>query len=213
MTDRLATEVERYGCARPPVAPAGIDVTLYPMLPAVEEPVLGVIGSMHWYPSRAAAERVLRLWPAIRGGVPDARLLVGGWGSDRYLAHHFPLEGAELVGPVERAQDFFSRIAVLLYAPPRGTGMKIKVLEALAYGVPVISNREGLEGLRSDGGRDIVRAERDDEIVRAASALLPDPALRRSLRAAGRARLERDHTPAHVTDQLVNAYDALGLLA
>ena len=43
--------------------------------------------------------------------------------------------------------------------------MKIKVLEALAYGVPVISNAEGLEGLRFEDGRDVVRAESDAEIV------------------------------------------------
>ena len=98
MTDRLATEVERYGLARPPVAPVGIDLSLYSEVPFVEAPVLGVIGSMHWYPSRAAAERVLRLWPEIRARVPDATLLVGGWSSERYLGRYFPLEGAELVG-------------------------------------------------------------------------------------------------------------------
>jgi glycosyltransferase involved in cell wall biosynthesis len=213
MTDRLATEVERYGLNRPPVAPVGIDPTLYPVLPFVDAPVLGVIGSMHWYPSRAAAERVLRLWPEIRARVPDATLLVGGWGSDRYLERFFPLAGAELVGPVDRPEDFFGRIAVLLYPPPRGSGMKIKVLEALAYGVPVISNGEGFEGLRYETGQDVVRAESDEEIVREASSLLRDPGRRKSLRSAGRALVERDHNPACVTDQLISAYDTLGLLA
>ena len=213
MTDRLATEVERYGLARPPVAPVGIDPTLYPVLPFVDAPVVGVIGSMHWYPSRAAAERVLRLWPEIRARVPDATLLVGGWGSDRCLERFFPLEGAELVGPVDRPEDFFRRIAVLLYPPPRGSGMKIKVLEALAYGVPVISNAEGLEGLRFEDGRDGIRAESDEDIVQRSSELLRDPRRRGSLRAAGRGLIEREHNPTCVTDQLINAYDALGLLA
>ena len=213
MTDRLATEVERYGLVRPPVAPVGIDPSLYPMVPLVDAPVLGVIGSMHWYPSRAAAERVLRLWPEIRARVPDATLLVGGWNSDRYLGRFFPLAGAELMGPVDRPEDFFGRIAVLLYPPPRGSGMKIKVLEALAYGVPVISNAEGLEGLRFEHGRNAICAESDDDIVHNASALLRDRSQRESLRDAGRDLIEREHNPTRVTDQLIAAYDALGLLA
>ena len=212
-SDRLAVEVERYRLTRPPVVPIAIDASLYPELPFVDAPVLGVIGSMHWYPSRAAAERVLRLWPQIRARVPDATLLVGGWNSDHYLGHFFPLEGAELVGPVERPEDFFGRIAVLLYPPPRGSGMKIKVLEALAYGVPVISNAEGLEGLRFEHGHHVIRAESDDDILGQTSELLGDPARRRSLRSAGRELIEREHGPTCVTDQLLGAYDDLGLLA
>lgn len=212
-TDRLATEVERFGLARPPVVPIAIDLSLYAVLPFVDAPVLGVIGSMHWYPSRSAAERALRLWPEIRARVPDATLLVAGWNSDRYLGRWFPLEGAELLGPVERPEDFFGRIALLLYPPPRGTGMKVKVLEALAYGVPVISNTEGLEGLRFENAHDVARAETDDDIVRIASELLRDPDRCRSVRGAGRDLIEREHSPQVVADQLLAAYDDLGLLA
>ena len=210
---RLATEVARYGVARPPVVPIALDARLYPPVPFLDAPVVGVIGSMHWYPSRAAAERVLRLWPEIRARVPDATLLVGGWNSDRYLARWFPLDGAELLGSVERPEDFFGRISVLLYPPPRGSGMKIKVLESLAYGVPVISNAEGLEGLHFENGRHVIRAESDDDIVRETSTLLLDPARRRGLADSGRALIELEHSPACVTDQLLAAYDELGLLA
>jgi glycosyltransferase involved in cell wall biosynthesis len=91
--------------------------------------------------------------------------------------------------------------------------MKIKVLEALAYGVPVISNAEGFEGLRYENGQDVVRAESDEEIVKETSLLLDDACRRASLGAAGRALVERDHNPACVTDQLIAAYDTLGVLA
>lgn len=211
-SDRLAGEVERYGLTRPPVVPIAIDSDLYPELPFVNAPVVGVIGSMNWYPSRSAAERVLRLWPAIRAAVPDATLVVGGWNSERYLGGYFPLAGAELVGTVAHPEDFFGRIAVLVYPPPRGSGMKIKVLEALAYGVPVISNAEGCEGLGAEDGCQVIRAESDDDIVREASALLRDPKRRRSLRSAGRELIGREHSPSCIVDELLGAYDQLGLV-
>ena len=49
--------------------------------------------------------------------------------------------------------DFFSRVAVMAYAPARGTGMKVKVLESMAYGVPVVTTAEGAEGLDVRGRR------------------------------------------------------------
>ena len=210
MTERLATEVERHGATRPPVASIGLDVTRYAMQPFVEAPVLGIVGSMHWQPSRAAAERILRLWPQIRAAVPDAVLKVGGWNSEQYLGHWFPLEGAELMGSLESPEQFFGQVALLAYLPPVGTGMKIKVLEALAYGVPVLSNAQGLEGLEAIDGVQAAVVETDQDIVSQASALLADTSTRRALRLGGRNLIETSYTPERAVDRLLQVYAELG---
>ena len=212
MTDRLAREVVLHGGPLAPVVPMALDISQYALQPFVEEPVLGVIGSMHWYPSRAAAERVIRLWPEIHARVPEARLKVAGWASEQYLGKRFPLEGAELVGTVENPEAFFGQVALLAYPPPRGTGMKVKVMEAFAYGVAVLSNGEGLEGLAIEDGRHAVRAESDAEIVEQASSLLVDIDRRRAMRAAARLMMERELTVAHSIDCLLAAYEHLGLV-
>jgi glycosyltransferase involved in cell wall biosynthesis len=209
-SDRLAIEVERLGAQRPPVVPVALDLTRYPLQQFVDAPVLGVIGSMHWHPSRAAAERVLRLWPQIRSRVPSASLVVAGWNSERYLDQYFPLDGAELLGAVDDPEDFFGQVAVLAYPPPRGSGMKIKVMEALAYGVPVLSNAEGLEGLTAQNGVHVVAAEDDEALVDQASELLVDVERRRALRTAGRALMEHDYSPGRAVDRLLSAYRTLG---
>ena len=87
--------------------------------------------------------------------------------------------------------------------------MKIKVIEAMAYGLPVVSNGVGLEEITCDDC--VVRAETDDEIVAAVVSLLRDPQRRASLRVAGRAFVEQQFGPAVAVDRLLAAYGRLGL--
>lgn len=196
------------------VVPVSIDPSLYDTLPLRTDPVAGVIGSMHWYPSRSAADRALtRLWPAIHQEVPEARLLVAGWGSEERLGHRFPLAGAELMGAVDRPEDFFGAISTLLYPPARGSGFKIKVLEAMAYGRPAISNHEGLEGLTDRGELVPVHAESDDDFIVETVALLRDGPRRAALAAAGRAQIDDVYSPEPAIDRLLDAYERLGFPA
>ena len=190
-TNRLADRVLHINPRlRVSVVPGSIDVDLYPVLPHPAEPVVGLIGSMNWYPSHSAADRVMRkLWPEIHRMVPDSRLIVAGRGSSEKLAHHFPLAGAELLGTVARPEDFFSSISVLLYPPTRGSGIKIKVLEAMAYGRAVVSNAEGLEGFGDRGEIVAVQAETDDEFIEHTVSLLNNPQRRAALGSAGRSQV------------------------
>jgi polysaccharide biosynthesis protein PslH len=195
---------------RAEVVPFAVDPALYEPVELTPEPVVGLIGSMNWHPSRAAAERLLTtLWPEIKRRVPNARLVVGGWNSRRYLGAYFPLAGAELMEEIEHPREFFSRIGLLLYAPPRGTGMKIKVLESMAYGIPVLTNAEGLEGIQFTEGVDAVRAHDDDEFVERAVELLLDPAWRSAIGRSGRALVERQCKPERVIDRLLASYELL----
>lgn len=211
-TDRLKRAIEaRSSTTRVGVVPIVLDPGRYtPGTAPQGGPVVGVIGSMHWYPSRSAAERVLtRLWPEIHHRVPSARLLVGGWNAQRYLGHHFPLPGAELMQRIDHPADFFGSVHALLYPPPKGTGMKVKVMEAMAYGVPVVSNTEGLEGLDCVDGVHAMQAETDTELIERTVVLLEDAEKRRAMAENGRQLVATAHEPGIGLDRLLNAYEKL----
>lgn len=193
------------------VVPVSIDPALYPVLDLPAEPVVGVIGSMHWYPSRSAADRALTmLWPSIHHHRPDSRLVVAGFGAVEHLGHRFPLAGAELLGTVDRPEDFFGQISVLLYPPARGSGFKIKVLEAMAYGRAVISNHEGLEGLTDRGSHQAIHAESDDDFIVETLGLLGDARRIAELGSAGRVLVETTYSPEPAIDRLLDGYERLG---
>jgi glycosyltransferase involved in cell wall biosynthesis len=186
--------------------PFALDLSLYPVQPLVREPVVGLLGSMHWWPSRSAAERLItRIWPHVRRAMPQARLLVGGWNARRYLAR-FAGPDITIVENLAHPTEFFSRVAVLAYAPVRGTGVKVKVLESLAYGVPVVTTGEGMEGVDGEDGVHCWIREEDDALAARIVDSLGDEAQRIRMREAGRALVEARHAPAPVVEQMLDAY-------
>lgn len=212
MTPRLATEVARWRSVGVEVAPMGLDSSLYAPVPPGAGHVVGLIGSMHWWPSRSAAERLLDLWPRIHVRVPEAELRIGGWNADRYLGSRFPMAGARLLGRIDEPSSFFGQISTLVYPTPRGSGMKVKVLEAMAYGVPVVTNGEGAEGIEGESTAGIVLATSDQEFVDRTVALLRDDQRRDQLGSAGRQYIEERLAPSVTVDRLVDAYCRLGLM-
>jgi glycosyltransferase involved in cell wall biosynthesis len=188
------------------VIPFALDLSLYAVQPLVREPVVGLLGSMHWLPSRSAAERLItRIWPLVKRAAPRARLLVGGWNARRFLAGW---SGADVtvVENLAHPAEFFSRVAVLAYAPVRATGVKVKVLEALAYGVPVVTTGEGVEGIEAEDGVHCWIREDDDAVAARIVDLLGDEAQRARFRQAGRALVEALHAPRPMLDQLLAVY-------
>jgi glycosyltransferase involved in cell wall biosynthesis len=189
------------------VVPFALDLGLYPMQPVVDEPVVGLLGSMHWPPSRSAAERLLgRVWPLVKARAPRAKLLVAGWNARRYLGRWATLPDVTIEENLSSPTEFFSRASVLAYAPGRGSGMKIKVMEAMAYGVPVVTTGEGVEGMDVVNGEHGLVAESDEAIAAHVCALLDDGTARRRLRDGARALLEERYTPAPVMAHMMDVY-------
>ncbi len=190
--------------ARVSVVPLCIDAGLYDPVGPPRQPAIGFIGSMFWEPSRAAARRfVSRIVPLIRQEMPGVRCLVAGWDASRYLREECEIAGVEIIEDVRDPRVVFEQLSVLVNAATVGTGMKVKVLEAMAYGVPVVANAEGAEGLEWDREAPISHAEHDAQIAAAAVALARDCERRRAIAAAGRACVERSFAPAVVAPRLV----------
>lgn len=192
------------------VSPLGIDTSLYQGKRRPGTLTVGLIGSMNWYPSRSAAERLItRLWPRIRQQIPEARLMIAGWKSDGYLGRYFPVDGASLLGEVDDPLEFLRQCDVLLYAPEAGTGVKIKVLEALALGVPVVSNAEGLEGIALPWPDGPISRESDIELIEATVSVLEDSDQATRMAEAGRRLVDQQFAVEVAVDRLLSAYSSL----
>ena len=192
------------------VVPLGIDPTLYSYIPddrRTAEPVVSLIGSMGWHPSRTAAERLLtRLWPEIKRRVPAATCQVVGWDARSALRSHLSLPDVTVVENVPDAKPYFERTGVLVYAPARGTGMKVKVLEALAFGIPVVTTTEGVEGLPAVDGLHAGVCDDDDGLIERTVRLLTGVTDGNRQRAAGRALLESHCGPGPTVDAVERVY-------
>lgn len=192
------------------VVPLALDPALYPMQPATTEPVVGLIGSMHWEPSRSAAERLInRIWPLIKQKVPQARLYIAGWNAAQYLNKYSSRPDMTLAENLNHPTDFFSRAAVLVYAPSSASGMKVKVMESMAYGVPVVTTGEGVEGIAYENGRECWVGETDEDLAGKVCRLLENSGERRQMRDAARLLIEQRYSPRPVVDKMVAVYEQL----
>lgn len=190
------------------VAPLALDPRHYAAegVATLDAPVAGLIGTARWPPTTSAVERLRDIWPRVRERVPGARLLLAGDGMQRSAFPAFPdLEGVEWLGRVPSAADFLRGLGVLLYPLTAGSGTKVKVLESLALGIPVVTTPDGAEGIFAAGG---LRVESEDErLVAAAAELLGDVELRRAEGRAALATFEDHHRPVPAARPVLALYE------
>jgi glycosyltransferase involved in cell wall biosynthesis len=173
---------------RAAVVPAAVAVPSE-ALTLTDRPVALLLAGWDWGPNRAALSTLLTEWPSLRRQVAGAELLVAGRGAPDVSA-----AGVRVVGAVARSADAFAEAALLAFPCPRSSGPKVKVLEAMAAGLPVVTTPAGVEGL-ADGVSGAAVVVELPQFATALAAVLRDSTQRTELAARGRAAVVRHHAP------------------
>jgi GT2 family glycosyltransferase/glycosyltransferase involved in cell wall biosynthesis len=190
---------------------AGIDTSQYPFPGGPRRPfTMLFLGSFRHIPNQVALDWFTNhVLPLILAKVPQARLLVAG--SDPPPRHAFPdpANAIDLLGFVDDIQPLFSSCAVFICPIRSGSGVRVKLLEAFASGVPVVSTKLGAEGLARADGEFCFLADDAAEFASKVVRLLQDEAT--ALEMAGRARREVEEywDMAAITRKLVEKYRSL----
>jgi glycosyltransferase involved in cell wall biosynthesis len=121
------------------------------------------VGLMDYYPNVEAATSFARnIWPRLRQRFPDLELWIVGASPTPTVVQLGNLEGVTVTGTVPEVFPYY-RGALAAIVPLRtGGGTRLKILEAMAAGVPVISTSLGAEGLAVTSGQNILLAGPDD---------------------------------------------------
>jgi glycosyltransferase involved in cell wall biosynthesis len=168
-----------------------------------------MVGNFHHPPNVDGLRWLLdEIWPKVRAQVPTAELRVAG---PECPAPGVALEaqGVHMVGFVDDIDAFFDQAAVSLGPYRFGGGVKIKVLEALARGCPVVATPVGAEGLEISDGEHFGLATDATTFAAAIVQILKDPALAARRGRAGRAHVDRHFSYQGKTAGLKQAFDAL----
>lgn len=134
----------------------------------------------------AARYFLAEIFPLIRKERPRTTLRITGRSTPEQRAALPTLEGVELTGYVDDVRPLVARSTVEIVPLREGGGTRLKILEALALGTPVISTSKGVEGLDLEPGRHVLVADTPHDFAAATLRLLADPDLCRQLSKAGR---------------------------
>jgi glycosyltransferase involved in cell wall biosynthesis len=175
------------------VIPICVDIpsTPVPRPPSPGSEIL-FIGGMHWPPNADGVEWFTRqILPVIRARIPDACLTAIGKQPPRSLQPDVQAGHVRLPGYVEHLQPYWGRSGAFVVPLRAGGGMRVKILDAWASGVPVISTTVGAEGLPCSPGQNILLADTADEFAQAVIQVLTDQELAERLSQGGRATLQQ----------------------
>jgi polysaccharide biosynthesis protein PslH len=194
-----------FGARRVAVVENGVDTTFFqPTDSAPDANRILFLGSLDWRPNLDAVAQLLeRVFPAVRAAESGARLEIVGRNPPAWLRRRATeIPGVELHADVPDVRPHLARCGVLAVPLRIGGGSRLKILEALASGVPVVSTVIGAEGLHLEPGRHLTVVASVDEMANALVQAIRRPEEARERAERGRKRVLSRYDWDALADQL-----------
>jgi glycosyltransferase involved in cell wall biosynthesis len=191
------------------VIPNGVDLAFFniPRHP-VPYRVLSV-GSLDWLPNLEGIIWFLdNVWPAIRAVRPEATLHIVGRNPPRALVKR-SCQHVTVAGSVPDIREYATGATAFVVPLFAGGGTRLKVLEAMAMRVPIVSTSTGIAGIECTHGQHVLVADEAKDFVDTLLTLLENPALGARLSTAGRALVEHHYSWDVIGAQLDGFYRRL----
>ncbi len=151
------------------------------------------LGTLHYPPNADGIRWFVRdVFPIVRENLPGVRLTIIGKNPPAdfmQLAAQYP-DAIRVTGYVPDLTPYLEAVAVMVVPVRAGGGMRVRILEALARGMPVVTTTIGLEGIAARPGEEVLVADSAEEFAQAVVTLLADKSLQSRLGRQGRAFAE-----------------------
>jgi polysaccharide biosynthesis protein PslH len=167
------------------------------------------LGTLH-YPPNADGIRwfASEVFPLVRARVPDVNLTIVGKNPPKEI-QQFSYDAPEAVrvtGYVPDLDPYFEEAALVVVPVRAGGGMRVRILEAFARGMPMVTTTIGLEGIDAIPGVDVLVEDTPDQFADAVVRILQDEQLRESLARNGRQLVEQKYDYRVVLGALQEIY-------
>ncbi|HDR52753.1 MAG TPA: glycosyltransferase [Mariniphaga anaerophila] len=184
ITERDGIILDKLGNTMPAhVSPTGIDTTvLIPHSKKLEHPSLFHIGSLEWAPNQEGLIWFIdKCWPKIHEKFPNLKFYIAGRKAPDWLARRFKAPNIVFMGEVDDAYQFMNSKSIMVVPLFSGSGMRIKIIEGMALGKPIVSTPIGTEGISTKSGENILIADNEQEFVSDIERLITDNKLFHSI--------------------------------
>lgn len=206
ITENDAEQLRTMGCRRPMVAiPFGI--TPDGEVSVEEEPnSLFHIGSMDWMPNQEGVRWFLeQVWPKVHERMPQLTLYLAGRKMPEDLMR-LDMEGVRVLGEVPDAMYFISSKQINVVPLLSGSGIRVKIIEAMSVGKVVVTTTIGAEGIGCTDGVDVLIADTPEQYVDQLYRCVSDPAFRQEIGSHAARLIAERFGSKQLTEQLLDFY-------
>lgn len=171
------------------VIPIAIDTDEQAQIPRQpRSPHIVHIGTMYWPPNIAGITWFLdEIYPLVKQHVPDVRCTLIGARPPASITDRAKADPSLTVtGYVEDPIPYLADSSMMVVPLKAGGGMRVKILNALSQGVPMVSTTVGCEGINVTNGEDILVADSPEDFADATTRLLTNSTLNRQITESGR---------------------------
>jgi polysaccharide biosynthesis protein PslH len=167
------------------------------------------IGSMNWYPNEEGIRWLIdEVWPKITVRLPEVELHLAG----RYMTDWLTgLSVPRIIidGEVPDVWEYMQRFSIMVVPLFSGSGIRIKIVEAMAAGKAIITTTIGAEGINYENGQHLLIAKDAKSFADTIVRLCNDSALRETLGRNARMLITKEHDNTKLMQKLIAFYTEL----
>jgi len=213
LTSRRDEELVARDCprVRTAVVPNGVDVDEFSAsIGTGESDVLLFFGAINYYPNQEAVTHFIdHVFPLIKQRRPQVKFRILGPGApESVLARQG--NGVEVLGMVDDVAPHIERASAVVVPLRLGGGTRLKIVEAMAKGKPVISTRLGAEGIDVTHDENVLLADEPQDFAEQVERVLQSPELAARIARGGRKLVEDRYSWRSITEGLEKFYETLG---
>jgi glycosyltransferase involved in cell wall biosynthesis len=210
ITDDDLDEFLHCGLQKPAmVAPVGLNIAEYVSTGAVEKLKIGFIGAMDWLPNQEGVLWFIReVWPEVFRILPVAEFHVAGRNIPAWL-YKYNGRGVVIRGEVPDAKSFINENLIMVAPLFSGSGLKIKVLEAMAMGKIVAATPIALEGIPIEDGKEGFSFSTAKEFATLSLKISDDLMLRTKMGEAAREFISKNFDNIAISNRVIEFYQRI----
>ncbi|MEM7375252.1 MAG: glycosyltransferase family 4 protein [Bacteroidota bacterium] len=209
ITGRDAGILKKLGAIKPAyVCQVGMDFDILDTRPVeLEYPSVFYIGALDWEPNREGLDWFLKeVWPKVHPSFPQVKFFIAGRNMpNKYLS--IRQDNIVVLGEVPSASEFIKSKAVMVVPIFSGSGMRVKIVEGMAYGKPIVATPMAAEGMSAKHGNNIMLAQTAEDFADRVRILIEQRSIHDTISARARSFVKSRFDNDSITKGLLGFYE------